>query len=157
MYVKTLLLLVLVVPAIGSDSCAELLPGEQSGSAAAPWYNGAFISLKPGASLRSFQFRPGDNGIMEFRVTGEAIRSAKGSYTADGLRFQAAADFFLSRGKRQYHYRIFFKGIRLLHYFGGTATLREYAENERLTQEVFFLFFGSPDAPDADKQHNPLL
>jgi hypothetical protein len=121
-----------------------------------PWYAINCFSLKQGSGLRNARFRLHDNEKLEFVVQGENLRTTKATYAYDGIRFSAAIDFSLHKGK-PYRYALSFTGIRAFETFAGLARLQEYIDNGKLSQEILFLFIASREAESKPAQKLPFL
>lgn len=144
----------LVVLILAAAPCSAA--GNSGDNQTMPWYSITCFSLKQGSVMRNARFRLHDNGRFEFIIQGETLRGTTGSYQYDGLRFSAAVDFSLGRGK-PYRYVLSFTGMRVLEAYAGFARLREYIEETKLTQEVFFLFIASRESENKPERRIPFL
>jgi hypothetical protein len=112
----------------------------------------SFISLKRGHSIAPSFITFGDEGELEVQTPGENFLKTKGSFTKDGLLFNASFEANLLRQKKNYLYTFTLKGISLFeNYIAGVLVLSEYIRETDQTQEVRFLFLGTPEAEKAPK------
>jgi len=100
----------------------------------------SFFSLKPGSSIgpSRLHLRPG--GLLDVSIPGETLTSVGGSWSLQQRRFAAAADFTLD-GHPLFHYRLVWNGFGVLGRYAGRARLLEYDRQDRLMQEIIFLFY----------------
>jgi hypothetical protein len=120
-------------------------------------YRVTFFSLKQAHSIGDSRFLLHDNGTFEFDIEKEELLDSKGTYRIDGVTFEATAEFTIKK-RRVYHYTFSFKGIAVFDtYAAGTAKLKEYIEENKLTQEVSFLFFGSRKTENNNKKISPFF
>lgn len=147
------LLLTLVSQTLYADASSD----NNTGKNEKPWQNLVFLSLTRRHSIGPSQFRLHNNGLFELNIEKEDLADAEGTYLLDGIRFEATFNFKIKR-KKMYSYELSFNGIAIFEtYFGGTAGLREYIQGDRLTQEMTFLFFASPQTANDTKTKIPFF
>jgi hypothetical protein len=106
-------------------------------------YNITFFSLKRGHSIAPATMILYDNGRLEIKLERENLLSPHGKYTVTDYLFEGDWEFTIKR-TRPYRYASHFKGLYLIDtYIIGLFTLKEYIENQRLTQEIPFVFFAT--------------
>jgi len=151
-YLQLLLLILCAPDCTAEDSSRVNLADNQT----IPWYTINCFSLKQGSALRNARFRLRDNGKLEFIIQGEKLRDTTGSYQSDGIRFDAAVDFSLRKGK-SYRYALSFTGLRVLEAYAGLARLREYIDGTKLTQEILFLFIAAQESDTKPAKRMPFF
>ena len=120
-------------------------------------YRVTFFSLKQRHSIGDSRFLLHDNGVFEFDIEKEELLDSKGTYSIDGVTFEATAEFTIKK-RRLYHYAFSFKGIAIFDTFAaGTARLKEYIKENKLTQEVPFLFFASRKTENSNRKFSPFF
>ena len=106
-------------------------------------YNITFFSLKRGHSIAPSTMILYDNGSLEIKLERENILTPHGKYTVADYLFEGDWEFTINR-TRPYQYASHFKGLYLFDtYIIGLFTLKEYIEDQRLTQEIPFVFFAT--------------
>jgi hypothetical protein len=112
-----------------------------------------FISFKRGHSIAPSFLTFGDEGQLEMQTPGEEFLKGKGSYTKNNLLFNAHFEATLVKQKKQYLYTFIFKGISLFeNYIAGVLVLNESIRETGQTQEVTFLFLGTPETDAASEE-----
>jgi hypothetical protein len=103
-------------------------------------YKITFFSLKRGHSIAPGRMFLYDNGSFEIKIEGENFLKPQGKYAIDGYQFNGEWNFAIKR-TRPYQYVSQFKGVNVFNnYIIGLLTLKEYIENQRLTQQIPFIF-----------------
>jgi hypothetical protein len=111
-----------------------------------------FVSLKPGHSIAPAKARLSDNATLALVIENEPFAHARGSFAVTGFRFEADCFFVLQR-LPNYRYTLTMKGLMLFStYILGRATVQEFLQNERLIQEIPFLFIAS--ASESPREHS---
>jgi hypothetical protein len=106
-------------------------------------YNITFFSLKRGQSIAPATMILYDNGSLEIKLERENLLTPHGKYTVADYLFEGDWEFTITRTK-PYRYASHFKGLYLFDtYIIGLFTLKEYIEDQRLTQEIPFVFFAT--------------
>jgi hypothetical protein len=106
-------------------------------------YNITFFSLKREHSIAPSTMILYDNGSLEIKLERENILTPHGKYTVADYLFEGGWEFTIKRTK-PYLYASHFKGLYLFDtYIIGLFTLKEYIEDQRLTQEIPFVFFAT--------------
>jgi hypothetical protein len=106
-------------------------------------YNITFFSLKRGHSIAPATMILYDNGSLEIKLERENILTPHGKYTVTDYLFEGDWEFTIKK-TRPYQYASHFKGLYLFDtYIIGLFTLKEYIEEQRMTQEISFLFFAA--------------
>jgi hypothetical protein len=117
----------------------EKTPGKES----LKIYNITFFSLKQGHSIAPAIMILYDKGSLEIKLERENILTPHGKYTVADHLFKGDWEFTIQR-TRPYLYASHFKGLYLFDtYIIGLFTLKEYIEEQRLTQEIPFVFFAT--------------
>jgi hypothetical protein len=112
----------------------------------------SFISLARGHAIAPSFFIFGDEGQFEIQTPGEDFLKTKGSYTKNNLQFNARFEAALLKQKKNYLYTFSLKGISLFeNYIAGILILNESIRETGQTQEVRFLFIGTPQT-DAEPE-----
>lgn len=133
------------------------LPQEESGettkptiSSSAKPFKTSFLSLKRGHSIASSFLTFGDEGQFEMQTPGEDFQKGKGSFTKENLLFNARFEATLLKQKKHYLYTFSLKGISLFqNYIAGVLLLNESIRETGQSQEVRFLFLGTPETAAA--------
>jgi len=102
-----------------------------------------FISLKPGNTIGSAHLHLHANGTLDFSIDDETLINVRGTWSTQANRFSASVNFTIDK-QAPFHYRLKFDGYRLRDLHAGRAYLYEYDRHERLTQEIWFLFYALP-------------
>ena len=102
-----------------------------------------FISLKPGSTIGASNLHLHADGTLDFSIDGETLLDSRGTWSQQENRFAATVDFTVDK-RASFHYRLIFDGYRLMGADAGRAHLCEYDQQERLTQEIGFLFYAVP-------------
>ena len=102
-----------------------------------------FISLNPKNTIRPSTLHLHADGTLDFSIEGETLINTGGTWSIQTNRFSAAVDFTLVK-QISLHYHLTFDGYRLMGAHAGRARLYEYDRNERLTQEILFIFYALP-------------
>ncbi len=102
-----------------------------------------FISLKPGNTIGSAHLHLHANGTLDFSIEDETLINTGGTWSIQTNSFSAAVDFTIDK-QVPFHYRLTFDGYRLMGLHAGRALLSEHDRHERLTQEIWFLFYALP-------------
>lgn len=118
-------------------------------------YKITFFSLKRGHSIAPSRMLLYDNGTFEIKIERENLLAPQGNYTIEGYQFTGEWKFTIKR-TRSYQYVSQFKGLNVFNsYIIGFLNLKEYIEEQRLTQELPFIFFAAledkdtmPDRPE---------
>jgi hypothetical protein len=106
-------------------------------------YNITFFSLKRGHSIAPATMILYDNGRLEIKLERENLLTPQGKYTVADYLFEGDWEFTVKK-TRPYHYASHFKGLYLFDtYIIGLFTLKEYIEDQRLTQEIPFVFYAA--------------
>jgi hypothetical protein len=122
-------------------------------SSSAKPFKTSFISLKRGHSLAPSFLTFGDEGEFEMQTPGEDFLKTKGSYTKNNLLFNARFEATLLKQRKHYLYTFTLKGISLFqNYIGGVLVLNESIRETDQSQEVRFLFFGTPETGAAPEE-----
>lgn len=102
-----------------------------------------FISLKPGSTIGSSNLHLHADGTLDFSIDGETLLDSRGTWSQEENRFAANVAFTVDK-LTSFHYRLAFDGYRLMGLCAGQARLLEYDQQDRLTQEIGFLFYAVP-------------
>jgi hypothetical protein len=150
--------LIITFVALSSSSLwAELSPDNSTEKDRKTYYEVKFFSLKPGHSIGASRFLLEDNKKFEFVIEKEKLADPKGTYHIKGTTFTADAEFSIEK-RRMYHYSFSFKGISVMDtYIAGIARLKEFVEENKLTQQIYFLFFASTKSEKGNKKTNPFF
>ena len=106
-------------------------------------YNIKFFSLKRGHSIAPASMILYDNGSLEIKLERVNLLTPHGKYTVADYLFEGDWEFTIKK-TRPYQYASHFKGLYLFDtYIIGLFTLKEYIEDQRLTQEIPFVFFAA--------------
>ncbi len=111
-----------------------------------------FISLKPGSTIGASNLDLHADGTLDFSIDGETLIDSRGTWSAQENHFRAAVDFTVDK-RASFHYRLTCNGYRLMGLHAGRALLSEYDRSERLTQEIWFLFYAVPPKFFTAQQH----
>ena len=107
----------------------------------------SFISLSRGHAIAPSFLIFGDEEQFEIQTPGEDFLKTKGNYTKNNLQFDARFEATILKQKKNYLYTFTLKGISLFeNYIAGVLVLNESIRETDQTQEVRFLFLGSPQA-----------
>jgi hypothetical protein len=132
----------------GKIPLAEKTPGKESEKT----YNITFFSLKRGHSIAPSTMILYDNGSLEIKLERENILTPHGKYTVADYLFEGDWEFTIKR-TRPYQYASHFKALYLFDtYIIGLFTLKEYIEDQRLTQEIPFVFYAALREKDAGSE-----
>jgi hypothetical protein len=102
-----------------------------------------FISLKPENTIGDSNLQLHADGTLYFSIEGETLINTGGTWSIQTNRFSATVDFTIDK-QTPFHYLLKFEGYCLMGLYGGRARLCEYDRHERLTQELWFLFYALP-------------
>jgi hypothetical protein len=102
-----------------------------------------FISLNPKNTIKPSTLHLHADGTLDFSIEGETLINTGGTWSIQTNRFSTAVDFTIDKAV-PFHYRLKLEGYHLLGLYAGRARLYEYDRNERLTQEIWFLFYALP-------------
>jgi hypothetical protein len=102
-----------------------------------------FISLKPENTIGDSNLQLHADGTLYFSIEGETLINTRGTWSIQTNRFSASVNFTIDK-QTPFHYLLKFDGYRLRGLHAGRATLYEYDRHERLTQEIWFLFYALP-------------
>lgn len=109
----------------------------------------SFISLARGHAIAPSLLTFGDGEQFEITTPGEDFLKPTGTFTKDNLLFNAHFEATLVKQKKHYQYTFTLKGISLLdNYIAGVLVLSESIRETDQTQEVKFLFLGTPPGAD---------
>jgi hypothetical protein len=109
----------------------------------------SFMSLARGHAIAPSLLTFGDGEQFEITTPGEDFLKPTGTFTQDNLLFSAHFEATLLKQEKHYQYTFTLKGISLLdNYIAGILVLTEFIQETDQTQEVRFLFLGTP--PEAD-------
>jgi hypothetical protein len=87
------------------------------------------------------------------QTPGEDFLKTEGSYTKENLQFNALFEATLLKQKKHYRYTFTLKGISLFeNYIAGVLVLNESIRETGQSQEVRFLFLGTPEADAAPEE-----
>lgn len=106
----------------------------------------SFLSLKPGCSIAPATLHLRTGGALGIAIENEALADARGTWSQQQGRFSAAAEFTVAR-RPLFHYRLALSGLGMGGLYAGRARLLEYDRQDRLMQEIEFLFHA--EAPGA--------
>ena len=113
----------------------------------------SFISLKRGHAIAPSFLTFGDEGQFEIQTPGEDFLKTEGSYTKDGLLFNASFEAILLKQKKNYLYTFTLKGISLFeNYIAGVLALNEAIQETGQSQEIRFLFLGTPQTDEEPEE-----
>ena len=119
-------------------------------SSSAKPFKTSFLSLKREHSIAPSFLTFGDEGQFEMQIPGEDFQKGKGSYTKENLLFNACFEATLVKQKKHYRYTFILKGISLFqNYIAGVLVLNESIRETGQSQEVRFLFLGTPQTDAA--------
>jgi hypothetical protein len=102
-----------------------------------------FISLNPTNTISTSTVHLHADGTLDFSIEGETLINTGGTWSVQTNRFSAAVDFTIDK-QTPFHYLLKFEGYCLMGLYAGRARLCEYDRHERLTQEIWFLFYALP-------------
>ncbi len=121
------------------------------------YYYATFFSLQQRHTIGPSKISLNPEGMFVFIIEGEALQAQTGIYTIKGVSFEATTEFTLQK-RKSYHYVIHFKGIAVFDaYIAGIARLKEYIEENRLSQEIPFLFFASKNSGERSPIRTPFF
>ena len=128
-------------------------PGETVKTTAAPSsgkpFKTSFFSLARGHAIAPSLLTFGDGDQFDISTPGEDFLKPTGTFTKDNLLFNAYFEATLLKQEKHYQYTFTLKGISFLdNYIAGMLVLSESIQETDQTQEVRFLFLGTP--PEAD-------
>jgi hypothetical protein len=83
------------------------------------------------------------DGTLDFSIDGETLINTGGTWSIQTNRFSAAVDFTIDK-QTPFHYLLNLDGYCLMGLYAGRVRLCEYNRHERLTQEIWFLFYALP-------------
>jgi hypothetical protein len=112
----------------------------------------SFFSLNPGSSIAASRLHLGPAGALDISIPGETLTSGRGTWSLQQRRFAASADFTVD-GRPLFHYRLILNGFGVMDRYAGRARLLEYDRQDRLMQEIGFLFYA--ERPNAGKGARP--
>jgi hypothetical protein len=133
---------------------AAVAPSEASDNRTTPRhrFEASFISLKPGHSIAPAVMELFDNATLAVSIANEPLREALGRYRVAGMRFEADYSFALQR-RPHLRYHLILRGVMLLNtYILGRATLQEFLPQQRLTQEIPFVFVATTPQPSREQR-----
>jgi hypothetical protein len=99
-----------------------------------------FFSLKPGSSIAPATLRLRCDNTLGIAFEKEALADVQGTWSLRNNRFSAAAEFTADR-RPLFHYRLALNGFGAMGRCVGRARLSEYDRQDRLMQEIEFLFY----------------
>jgi hypothetical protein len=115
-------------------------------------YKITFFSLKRGHSIAPGTLILYDNGNLEIKLDRGNLITPQGKHAVTGYLFEGDWEFTIKRTK-SYHYASHFKGLYLFDtYIIGLFTLKEYIEDQRLTQEIPFVFYAALQEKETGSQ-----
>jgi len=109
-----------------------------------------FLSLKPGSSIAPASLRLHADATIDLSIENETLSRVGGEWALQDNRFSATADFSVDR-RAALNYRLIFNGYHLMGLYAGRARLQEYDRQNRLVQELRFLFYADARTPRAGK------
>ena len=117
----------------------------------------SFFSLTRGHAITPSLLTFGDGDRFDISTPGEDFLKASGTFTKDNLLFNAHFEATLVKQEKNYQYTFTLKGVSLLdNYIAGVLVLIEFIKETDQTQEVRFLFLGTPPevdgAPEEEKK-----
>lgn len=149
-FIPTTTLSLGIVPVPQEESKEAIKP---TISSSAKPFKTSFISLKRGHSIAPSFLTFGDEGQFEMQTPGEDFLKTKGNYTKNNLLFNARFEATLLKQKKHFMYTFTLKGISLFqNYIGGVLVLNESIRETGQSQEVRFLFLGTPERDVAPEE-----
>ena len=116
----------------------------------------SFFSLTRRHAIAPSFLTFGDGEQFEIKTPGEDFLKATGTFTKDNLLFNARFEATLLKQEKHYQYTFTLQGISLLdNYIAGVLVLSEFIQETDQTQEVRFLFLGTPETdepPEEDRK-----
>lgn len=100
----------------------------------------SFLSLKPGSSIAPATLRLRSDGTLEMSIANESLTGARGEWSMQGNRFSVSTKFTVDR-RPLFHYRLVLDGFGVMGRYAGRARLLEYDRQDRLMQDIGFLFY----------------
>ena len=156
-----IVLLIIFIPAntlsMGLAPVPRDEPGETVKTTATPSsgkpFQTSFFSLTRGHAIAPSFLTFGDGEQFEISTPGEDFLKATGTFTKDNLLFNARFEATLLKQEKHYQYTFTLKGISLLdNYIAGVLVLSEFIQETDQTQEVRFLFLGTPETDEAPEE-----
>ena len=116
----------------------------------------SFFSLTRGHAIAPSLLTFGDGEQFEISTPGEDFLKTTGAFTKDNLLFNARFEATRLKQEKHYQYTFTLQGISLLdNYIAGVLVLSEFIQETDQTQEVRFLFLGTPETdepPEEDRK-----
>ena len=138
----TLLISIALIPspfslyAVEKQNNKSQLQGKLPAKEGYKTYSATFFGLKRGNSIAPATMILYDKGGLEIKIEREHLAASQGKYSTTNYVFEGDWQFTINR-TRPYHYISHFKGLYLFDtYIIGLLTLKEYIEEQRLTQEI---------------------
>jgi hypothetical protein len=118
----------------------------------------SFFSLTRGHAIAPSLLTFGDGEQFKIATPGEDFLKASGTFSKNNLFFDAHFEATLLKLEKHYQYTFALNGISLLdNYIAGVLVLSEFIEETDQTQEVRFLFIGTPETDEPPEEEGKNL
>ena len=123
-------------------SLSQFISAEEDTNKDIEIYEVRFFSLKPKNYIGKTRFFFKERNVLKIEIEGENFLNTKGSYTINGLKFEANWYGELKKQDMVYCYTFNLKGIKGVGVIIGFLKLKELAPNGMILHKIPFFFIG---------------